>query len=331
MNDFERIITHHDFDGLVSGAICSRATGCDRFVFTGPNSIARAEISMDDGDIVCDLPYPLQCGLWFDHHAGNAEALKLRGIDPDTLPGRFSAKPSCARVVFEYFTEKGEDFPEFYRDTVLESDVIDSFDYGSIEEWRAETPGKLVDMSIKAPFQTPRERTKYHNYLVELIRDRPLADIAAEERVVLNIERYKREENKMVEIIRGAAGFLGEDTSGEIVVVDLTGFNRQPRVIRNLAFLVHPESLAALIIKPIFRGGRKTNDFSMSMSLSVNMTNREHAKDIGEIMRVLNIGDGHPGAAAGLVRCGSKKERLRRKDAILNEIWKLWKEMPLDL
>jgi len=331
MNDFERIITHHDFDGLVSAAICSRVTGCGRFVFTGPNSIARAEISIDERDIVCDLPYPLQCGLWFDHHAGNAEALRLRGIDPGSLPGRFSEEPSCARVVFEYFTEKGTDFPEFYRDTVREADTIDSFDYESIEEWRTETPGKLVDMSIKAPFETPRERTKYHDYMVEMIRDRPLADITREERVILNIERYRREEEKMVEVLERTAGFLQEDTSGEIVVVDLTGFSRPPRIIRNLAFLVHPESLAALIIKPIFRGGTKTNDFSLSMSLSVNMTNREHGKDIGEIMRVLNIGDGHPGAAAGIVRCGSKKERQKRKDDIVDEIRKLWKEMPLEL
>ena len=66
--NIERIITHNDFDGVVSAALCSAAFGCDRFVFTGPNAIARAEISITTDDAVCDLPYPLECGAWFDHN-----------------------------------------------------------------------------------------------------------------------------------------------------------------------------------------------------------------------------------------------------------------------
>jgi hypothetical protein len=41
-------------------------------------------------------------------------------------------------------------------------------------------------------------------------------------------------------------------------------------------------------------------------------------------MRTLNIGDGHPGAAAGTVRCSSKQEMLKKKKEILNQIFKLW-------
>ena len=96
---FERIITHGDFDGIVCAALCSLLEDCSRFVFAGPNTITRSEISIGSSDIVCDLPYPLECGLWFDHHSGNREAVKLRGIDPDSIAGRFDPQPSCARVV----------------------------------------------------------------------------------------------------------------------------------------------------------------------------------------------------------------------------------------
>jgi hypothetical protein len=55
------------------------------------------------------------------------------------------------------------------------------------------------------------------------------------------------------------------------------------------------------------------------MSLSIN-GNREHQrKNIGEIMRMLNIGDGHPGAAAGTVHCASKQEMLKKKRDLLNQ------------
>jgi hypothetical protein len=60
------------------------------------------------------------------------------------------------------------------------------------------------------------------------------------------------------------------------------------------------------------------------MSLSIHGNKPHHAKNIGEIMRTLNIGDGHPGAAAGTVRCRSKLEMLKKKKEILNQIFRLW-------
>jgi oligoribonuclease NrnB/cAMP/cGMP phosphodiesterase (DHH superfamily) len=58
--EYDRIITHGDFDGVVSGAICSFVLGCDAFVFAGPGAITRAEVSIGPRDVVCDLPYPLE-------------------------------------------------------------------------------------------------------------------------------------------------------------------------------------------------------------------------------------------------------------------------------
>ena len=65
---YEKIITHGDFDGVVSAAICSYALRVDKVMFAGPSTITKSLISISDRDIVCDLPYPLECGLWFDHN-----------------------------------------------------------------------------------------------------------------------------------------------------------------------------------------------------------------------------------------------------------------------
>jgi hypothetical protein len=70
--------------------------------------------------------------------------------------------------------------------------------------------------------------------------------------------------------------------------------------------------------------GVKSNNIGLSMSLSISGNREDHSKNIGEIMRSLNIGDGHPGAAAGTVRCQSKQEMQRKKKEILNQIFKLW-------
>lgn len=322
---FERIITHGDFDGLVSAAICSHVEGCGRIIFTGPNSIARAEISIDSRDIVCDLPYPLEAGMWFDHHAGNIDALKLRGIDPAGIPGRFDEKPSCARVVFDYYAGLEEELPLFFENTVSEADMIDSFDYRSVDEWRRESPGKLVDMSLKVYFPNPREKTKYYMHIVSLMKEGSLSEMLEDEIIVRNLERYRVEEERMIQFIERSISFLPQDEGKEIIVLDFTHHKRRPRAVRNLAFLKHPEALAVLALNPLFRGGVKTNDFSVSLSLSMNLTGKEHGKDAGEIMRTLDIGDGHAGAAAGVVHCETKEEMKRNKERMLLKIWRLWR------
>lgn len=326
-NGFERIVTHNDFDGVVSAAICSAALGCARFFFTGPNSISDSRVSVGRYDIVCDLPCPLECGMWFDHHPGNLEALRLRGIEPDGIPGRFAEKPSCARVVLEYFSEGGSVFPGFFHDTVTEADIIDSFDYMSVEEWRRETPGKSVDMSLKGPFDSIEEKNGYMRHLTGLVRDLPLEEVLDDEEVALRTERYRSEEEKMIEFVVSSISFLDHDVSRELVILDLTGHRRQPRVQRNLAYIVEPEALGVVTVNSLFRGGKKTNDLSFSISLSMNLKGRKHRKDMGEIMRLLNIGDGHTGAAAGTIYCRSKDEMLRVKKATLARIWDIWKSM----
>jgi hypothetical protein len=60
------------------------------------------------------------------------------------------------------------------------------------------------------------------------------------------------------------------------------------------------------------------------MSLSIKGNRKDQTKNIGEIMRTLNIGDGHPGAAAGTVRCKSKQEMVKKKKELLEQVFNLW-------
>lgn len=326
--EIDRIVTHTDFDGVVSAALCSVGLSCGEFTFAGPVSVTKAEIPIGRGDAVCDLPYPLECSMWFDHHPGNLEAVRLRGIDPSTIPGRFDAQPSCARVVLDHFTAAGISVPGHLVASVAEADTIDSFAYTSVEEWRRETPGKLVDMGLKARADSYRDQLRFLERLVLLVRDGPLDEIARDAEVAARIESFRADEERMLKLIGDAVSFLPEDTRRELIVMDFSPHNRQPRVQRNLAYLLHPQALGALTINSRFVGGRKTNGLSFTLSLSMNLTGREHGKDAGEIMRSLDLGDGHAGAAAGLIDCASKQEMLRAKERILSGIWRMWSAMP---
>jgi oligoribonuclease NrnB/cAMP/cGMP phosphodiesterase (DHH superfamily) len=324
LQEYEKIVTHNDFDGLVSASLCTWFLKIQKVIFAGPLTITRSQITITEKDVVCDLPYPLQCGLWFDHHEGNLQELTLRKIDPKSIPGRFDLKPSCSRVVYEYFSERREP-PPYFREAVEEADVIDSFSYSSIEDWRSETPGRMIDLTLKAPFQSAEDQASYMRNVVQQLRDHPIEEVSHLEFIQKRLKHYREEEGRMLRIIQDASYFIEQDEREEVVVIDLTPYQRRPHLIKNLAFLVYPEALAVLEVYNLMDHQRvKSNHLGFSMSLSINGNRPDQNKNIGEIMRALNIGDGHPGAAAGTVRCKSKQEMLKKKKELLEQIFQIW-------
>lgn len=320
---YEKIVTHNDFDGIVSAVICAWALRVEAVIFTGPLTVTKSQITITDKDVVCDLPYPLQCGLWFDHHEGNLQELEYRKINPKSIPGRFDLKPSCSRVVYEYFTERAE-LPSYFLKAVEEADVIDSFSYSSVEDWRRETPGMVIDRTLKVRFQSTDEQVSHMKNLVQQLRDGPIGEVSNLPFVRKRLKQYGEEEGQMLRTIQNSSFFLDQDKLREMVVIDLTQFHRRPQLIKNLAFLLYPEALGVLEIYNLMDLGVKSNNIGVSMSLSIKGNRGNHSKNIGEIMRALNIGDGHPGAAAGTIRCRSKQEMLKKKKEILDQILRLW-------
>jgi oligoribonuclease NrnB/cAMP/cGMP phosphodiesterase (DHH superfamily) len=322
---YESIITHNDFDGVVSATLCSYVFKIDRIIFAGPSNIARADITITQDDIVCDLPYPLECGFWFDHHEGNLQELQYRNINPDSIEGKFDLQPSCARVIFNYF-QNDVKWPDYFAPLVDDTDKIDSFDYPSVKEWRTETPAKIIDATIRSRAGDAREKRKFLKRLVLWLRSHPVEEVAKNPEIMDRYQDYLNEEKEMLKIIEQNSYFLPQDSQKEIIILDFTNFNRPGYVIKNLAYLLYPEALAVLEVKNLFSRGIKSNDLSFSLSLSLNLNHKEHAKEVGEIMRELNIGDGHKGAAAGKVICASKNEMLKQKQYMLDRIFEIWQE-----
>lgn len=323
---FTRIITHDDLDGVVSAALVSLATGVNRTFFTGPVSVQNGRTPTTESDIVCDLPCPVRVGMWFDHHPGNLEDLRLREVDPATIPGRFDAQPSCARVIYEHFKDEVE-FPAFIAKTVAGTDRVDSFDYQTMAEWREPTPERLLSDAI---FAASGDRRVYFPFLektLQLVRSVPMTDALENPEVASMVEKYRVMEDRSLKLMEPDSRFHETDTDKEVIIVDLTRHNRRPEVIRGAAFILHPEALATLLVTNHFAGGKKTNDLNFSMSLSFLMNRREHNKDIGEIMRELNIGDGHTGAAGGRIDCRSKDEMIKVKEGTVERIIQLWQGM----
>jgi hypothetical protein len=322
---FTRIVTHDDFDGVVSAALCSLANGIDDFRFSGPVSILDSGLEVGADTIVCDLPHHSAAGLWFDHHVGNLEDYRLKGGDPEAVRDTFREEKSCARVVYRYYLDRGVVFPAFMGATVEEADTVDSFDYKDLEDWRRETPGKALADSLRITFRSRGERNRYMRHLIRRIREAPLETVLADPEVEENVRLYREMEERSRSLIEKMATFLPGDTEQEVVLLDTTGLKHAPHLIKSLAFLSYPKAMAVLEVKCLFRQKRKTNDLAFSMSLSPSLELSSSERDVGEIMRTLNLGDGHRGAGAGRTQCKSKAEMVKQKGEILEKILGLWR------
>lgn len=320
---YTRIITHNDLDGLVSAAICGSIHEVEHIVFTGPNHISRNGFSVTQKDIVCDLPYPGECGLWFDHHEGNREELLRQGKAVESLPGAFGLEKSCARVIYNFYNEEYA-FPDFYAETVLAVDKIDSFDFISIDEWRAETPVRIINDSLKCRFKEMHQEEEYYLSLIPRFTERSMAEIASDPDVLNCYREYLKDEERMLEIIGKHTRFHPADENREFAIIDLTSFNKRTQVVRNLAQITYPEIKAVFLVQNIFDQGIKTNNFTISGSLTLKTGGKP--KNIGEIMRRLNIGDGHSGAGSGQIYCQSKQDMEKKKQETENAIFKIWNE-----
>jgi len=324
---YKKIITHNDFDGIVCAALCSHYYKIDDIIFASPNNIIDKSIIVNNDCVLCDLPYSTNCGLWFDHHIGNKEELNQRKINIDEIPGCFCVKPSCARVVYDYLGDKAQ-WPHFFSQTVIETDIIDSFAYSCAQDWIKKTPGKLINCALNSGFSSPQEEFSFMRSLVSQIKSASLEEITALDWIKPRVEKYYAEESAMINIIKESTFFISNDRNREIAVIDLTKFNRKPNIIRALVFLLYPESKAVISIQNQFNRGIKLNNLFISMSLGFYYYNKKHGKDIGMIMDTLGLGDGHTGAAGGRIYCNSKQDMIRKKQDILKQIFDMWISQP---
>ena len=120
---------------------------------------------------------------------------------------------------------------------------------------------------------------------------------------------------------------LPEDADGELYVADMTSFSQPARIDKKLIGLVDPHALGYVELKPVFKQGRKTNDIAVGLSLALTMQQLEHRKDMSEIVRQLNIGDGHKGAAAGVLPGEHAHETIRARRDLPLEILRIWRTM----
>jgi len=134
-----------------------------------PVAITRSRITMTERDVVCDLPYPLQCGLWFDHHRVTFRNWPI-GRSIQEHPGPFRTEtqlqPGGVRLLL-----RRQSPSSLLSRGCGEADVIDSFSYASIDEWRKRNPREDHRSNAERSIFIAGRSTSYMRNLVQQLRD----------------------------------------------------------------------------------------------------------------------------------------------------------------
>lgn len=197
-----RLVTRSDMDGLVCAVILKHMDLIDDIKFVHPKDMQDGVIEITSNDIITNLPYYEQAHLVFDHHESEALRNKKAAnhiIIPDA--------PSAARVVYEYYSRQGVNFPKEWEPMMI---AVDKADSAKFDKEDVLNPKGWEFLSFLMDSRTGlgrfREfRISNYNLMMDLIdycKNHQIDDIMKLPDVVERIDLYKKYENEFKEQIK---------------------------------------------------------------------------------------------------------------------------------
>lgn len=277
----KNIMTRGDFDGLVCAVLLTEAEDIALIKFVHPRQIHDNEVTVTSEDIIVNLPYHPDCGMWFDHHLSEREA----GHVPASFAGAYGLAPSCARLVFDFYHLP--EWEEKYGALVAATDKIDSGQFTLNDILRPAGWVRLANtVDPRTGFATSHD---YFNELIELIRTESIEEILHEEKIHRRIQDYLRQSDLFEQTLKDHS-YL----EGNVVVTDFRELAETPLGSRFMVYALFP---SANVSVRMFYDSKERNKVVISVGRSV--INRECDVDIGALLAEYG-GGGH--AAVGTCR-----------------------------
>ncbi|NJK61176.1 MAG: exopolyphosphatase [Oscillatoriales cyanobacterium SM2_1_8] len=188
-----RLVTRSDFDGIACAVLLRELDLVDEIAFVHPKDMQDGKIPVSDRDITANLPYVEGVHLAFDHHL--SETLRLSEIRENHIIE--AEAPSAARVIYDYYGGALR-FPKVAPDLMT---AVDKSDAAQFTREEVLNPQDWVLLSFLMDARTGLGRFRefrISNYdlmmkLVDMCRDRPIADILADPDVQERVELYQEQ------------------------------------------------------------------------------------------------------------------------------------------
>jgi oligoribonuclease NrnB/cAMP/cGMP phosphodiesterase (DHH superfamily) len=271
------IITRGDFDGLVCAVLLTEAEEISKIHFANPREMQEGKVEVTGMDIIVNLPFNKNCGMWFDHHISEAK----KGSKPETFKGRYGQAPSCARLVFTHY-DKPEWSPK-YRELMEAVDKVDSAQLSLNDILRPDGWVKLAaTVDPRSGFAPSYD---YFLTLLEWIKEKSLEEIVGSDEVRDRLREYfKRQEEFKKALTENSTLY------GKVVVTDFRRKTAPPVGSRFLIYSLYPSANVALRL--FDNPDKKT----VVIAAGHSILNRTCKADLGNLMAEYG-GGGHAGAA----------------------------------
>jgi hypothetical protein len=295
------LVTRSDFDGLTCAVLLKEVEIIDNITFVHPNDIQDKTYVVTRNDILTNLPYHPNCGLWFDHHVSEAE----REGAPTHYEGRCEVAPSAARVVCNHY--KSHRFLK-YEYLVAE---VDRADAALLTEKDVLEPSGWILLSYILDPRTGLGKDQDFGIsnrdmmykMIDLIGKFSADEILAMHDVKQRVKVYFEEQEAFKSMLE-----CNSRQDGNIVLTDTRGLAKMPTGNRFLIYTLFPETNISVRVMDGKMG------LNTAVAIGHSIFNRTSKTNIGKLCAKYG-GGGHKGA-------GTAQFMLEEADGKIQEIIK---------
>ncbi len=270
-----RIVTRPDFDGIVCAVLLHKAEDIDiDILWVEPNEIQKGQVEICKNDIMANLPYSSDCGMWFDHHISNKPKKEFAGA--------FAIAPSAAGVIFKYYKSKNK-LDDTYDELVLNTDIIDAADLNIDQVRHPENyPYILLSMTIQ---NHEYKDIDYWNKLIDLLMEKNIDQVIADPEVKKRCHKVILENTAFEKHLLTHTKIINK-----ISITDFRSLDTIPEGNRFLTYSLFPETIASIKLR--FDEPEHKN---VQISIGHNIFQKACNVNIGNLLARYG-GGGHAGA-----------------------------------
>lgn len=279
-----RLITRSDMDGLVCAVLLKDLDLINDIKFVHPKDMQDAIIDVTSNDITTNLPYVKGVHIAFDHHF--SESIRNEQHDNHII---IPDAPSAARVVYEYYTQRGHSFPTFFEAMMVAVDKADSAQF-SKEDILNPKGWDLLSFLMDARTGLGRFREfRVSNYqlmmdLIDYCKTHEIVDILNHPDVKERVDLYKELKVKFDEQLQRCS-----TVQDNLVILDL---RKEETIYPGNRFAIYALYPQTNISIHILWGFKKQNTVFATANSIISRTSKTN---VGELMLKYG-GGGHENA-----------------------------------
>jgi hypothetical protein len=286
-----RLVTRPDLDGLTCAVLLSRCETIDSVELVQPQEVADRQVAIDPSDVLANLPYHPDCGMWFDNHV----LTDARSMPPKGFRGRYGKAPSAARLVYEHYAPSHHEIGR-YEELVRETDRLDSAQL-ALQDVLNPAGYILLGFTLDSRSGLGQIREYFLELLPAVARD-PIDAVLALPSVRERARRLREQDRHFREV-----AVAHSRLEGNVVVTDFRDLDPVPVGNRFLVYTLFPEASVSVRIQRAGAPGK------VAVSVGRSIFKRTSRANLGVLMSLYG-GGGQPGAGACALSLAAADARI---------------------